>query len=277
MIKLVCDSISDMPKELIEKYDIDMLPLRVIIEGKEYLAGIEIDNDEYYKILKTSETIPTTSQVTYIDFKEKFEEYTTKGIDILYIGGSSKASGTFQSAVMASRDVSGPGRVHVFDTGLLSVASGLFVMKAAMLKEEGLRIEDIIKELELLQGKENIAFFVDDLKFLQKGGRISSVKASIGSLLKITPILTIKDGLVVQDGTVRGKKGAFNALINANGINESVSGKTIFIGYCENEESAIELENKIKEIANNNNIYRVKIGAGVSTHSGPSIIGIASI
>lgn len=276
-MKIVCDSISDISKELIEKYDIEMLPLRVIIEGKEYLSGIEIDNDEYYKILKTSETIPTTSQVTYMDFKEKFEMYTSEGIDILYVGGSSKASGTFQSAVMASRDVPGPGRVYTFDTNSLSVASGLFVLKAAMLKEEGLRIEDVIKELELLKGTEKASFFVDDLKFLQKGGRISSVKANVGSLLKITPILTIKDGLVDKDGTVRGKKNTFNALINANNINENTSGKTIFIGYCENEDSAIELENKIKEISSNNTIYKVKIGAGVSTHSGPSIVGVASI
>ena len=153
----------------------------------------------------------------------------------------------------------------------------MFVLKAALLKEEGLRAEAIIKELESIKGQEIAAFFVDDLKYLQKGGRISSMKASIGGLLKITPILKIKDGLVTQDGMVRGKKGALNAIIEANNENNSLSKKTIFIGYCDNEDGAIELENKIKELANANNIYKVKIGAGVSTHSGPSILGVASL
>lgn len=277
MIKIICDSISDVPKELLEKYDVDMLPIRVIIDDKEYLAGVDIENDEYYRILKESKNIPTTSQVTYMDFIEKFEEYTSKDIDVLYIGGSSNASGTFQNATMASRDVAGPGRVYLFDTNSLSVCAGLFVLKACLLKEEGLRIESIMKELESLKGTEEAAFFVDDLKYLQKGGRISSAKASIGALLKITPILKIKDGLVAQDSVVRGKKAAFNALIDANNQNDSLSSKIVFIGYCDNEESAIEVENRIKNIANHDNVYRLKIGAGVSTHSGPSIIGVASI
>lgn len=266
-----------MPKELIEKYDIKMMPLKIITEDREYLDGVDIDINEYYEILKTSKAIPTTSQVTYIDFKECFEEYTSNDVDVLYIGGSSKASGTFQSATIASRDVSGPGRVYLFDTNSLSVSSGLFVLKAAMLKEEGLRIENIIKELESLKGTENAAFFVDDLKFLQKGGRISSSKASIGSLLKITPILNIKDGLVSQDSIVRGKKAAINALVDANKLKESSEDKIIFIGYCDNEQNATEIEDRIKEVVNHNNVYKVKIGAAVSTHAGPSIVGVASI
>lgn len=277
MIKIICDSMSDVPKELLSKYNVDMLPINIIINEKEYLDGVDITVEEYYKILRESTSIPKTSQITYMAFKEKFEEYTTKGIDVLYIGGSSKASGTYQSATLASKDVKGPGKVYLFDTYSLSVCSGLFVVKACIMKESGLAVENIVKELEILKGKESSAFFVDDLKYLQKGGRISSLKASIGTLLKITPILKVDGGLVVQDSAVRGKKLAFNSLIKINNYDGNLADKLVFIGYCDNEESAIEIENKIKEITNPDNVYKVKIGAGVSTHSGPSIIGVASI
>lgn len=277
MIKIICDSMSDVPAELLDKYDVDVLPINIIIDEKEYLDGVDISNDEYYKILRTSTNMPKTSQITYVTFKEKFESYTTKGIDVLYVGGSSKASGTYQSATIASKDTEGPGKVFLFDTNSLSVCAGLFVAKAGIMKNKGLSAEEISKELEMLKGRELSAFFVDDLKYLQKGGRISSVKASIGTLLKITPILKVDDGLVVQDSTVRGKKLAFNSLVKINNSDNNLENKLVFIGYCDNEKNAIEIESKIKEIANPDNVYKVKIGAGVSTHSGPSIIGVASI
>ena len=84
-IKIICDSMNDIPKDMLDKYDIEQIPLTVIFEGKEYRAGVDIDGDEFYKLLKNSSSMPTTSQVTYITYKEVFEKYIKEGKTILYM------------------------------------------------------------------------------------------------------------------------------------------------------------------------------------------------
>lgn len=277
-MKIICDTMSDVPKEIIEKFDIEVIPLIIIVNGKEYLDGVDITNEEFYQILRTNSELPKTSQVTYIRFKEVFEKYTTQGEDVLYIGGSSVASGTFQSAVMASRDVCGTGKVYTFDTFSLSVCAGGFVVKAAMLKEEGKSATEIVSELESLKGTETAFFFVDSLEHLQKGGRISSTKAAIGTMLNIKPILTIKDGIVDQKSQVRGKKHLSTTLVNNTiDLAKNLDDRIIILGYCDNEADIDNVKNKVLESCNPKHIFKVNIGACISSHSGPSIVGIATI
>lgn len=273
-MKIICDSMSDVPKEIIKNFDIEVVPLVVIVDGKEYLDGVDIENEKFYEILKNNETLPKTSQISYMRFKEIFEKY--KDEEILYIGGSSRASGTYQSAVMASKDVDA--KIHTFDTYSLSVCSACFVVKAAFLKEEGKSAQEIIEELEALKGSETAFFFVDNLEHLQKGGRISSAKAAIGTLLNIKPILTIEDGIVLQKSQVRGKKQVLSTLINET-LNscQTLDDRIIILACCDNEKDCETIKEKILEISNPKEVFIVNIGAVVSSHSGPSIVGMATL
>ncbi|MGL6107071.1 DegV family protein [Romboutsia sp.] len=277
-MKIICDTMSDVPKEIIDKFKVDVVPLTIIINEKEYLDGVDITHDEFYKVLRESNELPKTSQITYIRFKEAFEKFTSKGEDVLYIGGSSAASGTYQSAVMASRDVEGSGCVHTFDTYSLSVCAGTFVVKACLLKEEGKNIEEIIQTLEKSKGSETAFFFVDELTYLQKGGRISSTKAAIGTMLNVKPILTIKDGIVGPKSQIRGKKHVVNTLMkHTKELIETFDDKIIILACCDNESCVEQLKEAILEDASPKGIYKVNIGACISSHSGPSIVGIATI
>ena len=279
-MRIICDSMADVPKSIIEKFNVKVLPLTVIVDDKEYLDGIDLTHEEFYQILRTNENIPKTSQVTYGMFLEAFEEITSKGEEILYIGGSSSASGTFQSATMARNDIANKDKIHLFDTYSLSVSAGLFVVKACQLKEQGLSITEIIKELEILKGSETAVFFVDDLKHLQKGGRISSTKATIGTLLKIKPILTLDEGIVVPHSQVRGTKQVYSSMIDFTLKKKTaLKDRIILIGYCDNTKDLEGFKSALSNYVDLNleNIHTVKIGAGVSSHSGPSIIGIATL
>lgn len=279
-MRIICDSMADVPKDIIEKFNVKVLPLTVIIDDKEYLDGIDLTHEEFYQILRNNENIPKTSQVTYGMFLETFEEITSKGEEILYIGGSSSASGTFQSATMARNDIANKDKIHLFDTYSLSVSAGLFVVKACQLKEQGLSITEIIKELEILKGSETAVFFVDDLKHLQKGGRISSTKATIGTLLKIKPILTLDEGIVVPHSQVRGTKQVYSSMIDFTLKKKTaLKDRIILIGYCDNTKDLEGFKTALSNYVDLNleNIHTVKIGAGVSSHSGPSIIGIATL
>ena len=273
MIKIICDSISDVPKEIIEKHDIEVLPLTVIFDGVEYIDGIDINNKEFYKMLRESNNMPKTSQVTYAQFDSVFSKY--KDDEILYIGGSSKASGTFQSAVIAKNE--GYDNVHVFDTESLAMGSALFVIKACEMMEKGYTIDEIIHNLNLLKGTEEILFSVDTLEYLKMGGRISSTKAMLGNLLSIKPILCVENGLVSQKSQVRGKKQIFSALINgiAERYNNDLENRTIILGFGDNEDDLETLKARLVEQYKVKDLYCVNIGCGICSHSGPGVLGIA--
>ena len=235
MIKIICDSISDLPIEIIEKYNIDIVPLTVIFDNKEYLAGETLTTKEFYKILRDTDIMPKTSQATYVQFKSAFEKYD-ENTEIIYIAGSSTASGTYQSSMLAKND--GHDNVSIFDTQNLSIGSALFVIKACEMVENGCSTEEIILSLEKLKNDVEVVFSVDTLEYLKMGGRISSTKAALGNLLSIKPILEVKDGLVVQKSQVRGKKQIYSTLAKTivEKFGKDLKSRTIIIGCGDNIE-----------------------------------------
>ena len=276
MIKIICDSISDLPIEIIEKYNIDIVPLTVIFDNKEYLAGETLTTKEFYKILRDTDIMPKTSQATYVQFKSAFEKYD-ENTEIIYIAGSSTASGTYQSSMLAKND--GHDNVSIFDTLNLSIGSALFVIKACEMVENGCSIEEIILSLEKLKKDVEVVFSVDTLEYLKMGGRISSTKAALGNLLSIKPILEVKDGLVVQKSQVRGKKQIYSTLAKTivEKFGKDLKSRTIIIGCGDNIEDLEIMKESLEKEAEISNVYFVNIGCVVCSHSGPGVMGISCI
>lgn len=276
MIKIICDSISDLPIEIIEKYNIDIVPLTVIFDNKEYLAGKTLTTKEFYKILRDTDIMPKTSQATYVQFKSAFEKYD-ENTEIIYIAGSSTASGTYQSSMLAKND--GHDNVSIFDTQNLSIGSALFVIKACEMVENGCSIEEIILSLEKLKKDVEVVFSVDTLEYLKMGGRISSTKAALGNLLSIKPILEVKDGLVVQKSQVRGKKQIYSTLAKTivEKFGKDLKSRTIIIGCGDNIEDLEIMKESLEKEAEISNVYFVNIGCVVCSHSGPGVMGISCI
>lgn len=275
MIKIICDSMSDVPSLIIEKYNVEVLPLTILHNDVEYKDGIDITNKDFYKMLRDTNSMPKTSQVTYAQFKDIFEKY--KDDEVLYIAGSSNSSGTYQSAMIAKNE--GYDNVKIFDTQNLSIGSAVFVIKACEMLEKGYTIDEILYNLELLKETEEVLFSVDNLEYVKVGGRISSTKAVVGSLLNIKPILCVKDGLVSQKAQVRGKKQMYLSLVN--GIIERYNGdlenRIIIIGCGDNDEDLENLKNLIVEKCKFKELYFVNIGCAICSHSGPGVLGISCI
>ena len=274
MIKIICDSISDLPIEIIEKYNIDIVPLTVIFNNKEYLAGETLTTKEFYKMLRDTDIMPKTSQATYVQFKSMFEKYD-EDTEIIYIAGSSTASGTYQSAMLAKND--GHHNVSIFDTQNLSIGSALFVIKACEMVEKGYSVEEIISSLEKLKNDVEVVFSVDTLEYLKMGGRISSTKATLGNLLSIKPILEVKDGLVVQKSQVRGKKQIYSTLAKTivKKFGKDLKNRTIIIGCGDNTEDLEIMKEALEKEADISNVYFVNIGCVICSHSGPGVMGIS--
>lgn len=273
-VKIICDSLSDVNKEYLEKYDIDVVPLTVILNEKEYRDGIDMQPEEFYRILREENAYPKTSQATYAQFKEIFDKYTKDGKKILYISGSAVATGTCQSAIMAKNDTEG--EIYIYDSNNLTFGAGFFVVKAAEMINEGNTIEEVFKALDEIKEKYVLMFSVDTLEYLKKGGRISSTKATVGSLLNIKPILEVKDGLVSQVGQVRGKKNVLNKMIECikERLGDDLEQEEVYIGYSDDLKEREKLTEIAKEVFKPKKIGYFIIGTCVGSHSGPGVGGI---
>lgn len=276
-IKLIYDSMCDIPEEINNKEFVEMIPLTINIDGKEYKDGIDFTKEEFYNILDNSNSLPKTSQVTYIDFKEKFEKYTKEGYDVICITGSSKASGTYQSANLAKADVEG--NIYIFDSLFLSLGSGQYIIKASHLIEEGdLSASEIVEELEKLRASVDLLFVPFTLEYLKQSGRLPSVVSFVGNMLSIKPICSMQDGKNKIVSKVRGTKQIASKLVDMilELNNGQLEDKIVTIGYGSNEVDFKKLQEEVSKRINAKKVYITRGGSCICSHTGPEILAISS-
>ena len=216
---IVSDSAGNLPDEIIEKYNIEIVSLSYTmggVERKAYIKGVKSDLKEFYEKLRNKED-SKTSLVPPEEFEKIFENIAKEGKDILYLGFTSGLSGTYQSSVIAAdlvREKYPDVRIVTVDTLCASIGEGLIVYYAALMKEEGKSIDEIVSWIEENRLKLCHWFTVDDLFFLKRGGRVSTTTAIAGTVLGIKPILKVdNDGKLATVGKVRGRKQAINHLV----------------------------------------------------------------
>jgi len=275
-IKIIVDSTSDIPVDLIEKYGIEVVPLTVNFEDKCYLDKIEITSQEFFNKLAESEKLPTTSQASPGAFVEVFEKALEEGHEILGIFISTKFSGTCESARMA-KDMVGSDKIHIIDSQTACLGACLLILEAVKLVNKGLNIKEIVEKLEEMKPKVSIYAGVDTLKYLEKGGRLSKGAATVGALLNIKPILRVKNSNIESIDKVRGKNKILKWLEDFIDGNVNIENRTVAIYHSVNEELAISLKNTLEEKYNEKEIFIGEIGSVIGTHVGPNAIAIGYI
>ena len=270
-IVIITDSTCDLNKAIIDKYNIEVLPLLVSIENITYMDGVDITLHEYLQKMKKSKEFPTTTQVNPHRFYECYRKYLDEGYKIVSIHLSSKMSGTYQSACMAKNMLKTEDIITI-DSYNVTSGLGLLVLKACKLKEAGynvFEIEERIKEI-IPHIKSAIAF--DRLDNLVKGGRLSKTVGVIGGLLDIKLILTVKDGEMAVIDKGRGRKKAIKAILE---IVEKTGIK--------NEETSILLQSSDKNILESlrdnmskrgGDFIECQVGCVVGTHAGEGACGV---
>lgn len=274
-IKILTDSTADLPKEFVEKYDIPVLPLKVIFGKKEYVDGVDLTPEEFYGMLENSEELPTTSQLTPEQYMSHFEEAKKNGDDLICIHISSAMSGTIQSATIAKDHVDYDG-IHIFDSRTVTVQLALMVVEACEMRKAGASVKEILARLDELVDNTKLYASIATLKYLKKGGRIKATSAAIGSALNIKPIITIADGLVESIGKARGMKKTFDEIkkmMDASGT--TLTGKDVYIAHASDVENLGKLKDFIVKNYEPKNIYEFVVGAVVGTHAGPGCVALA--
>ena len=276
MIKLLADSTCDLSDEILDKYDISIAPLTITIEDKSYRDRIDIQPNDFYKMLSTLEKLPTTAMPAPTEYIDIFEKGLASGIkDFICINMSSGTSGSYQSAVIAKEDFleehAGEGvRIHVVDSKCMSHGSGYLLVRSAILREQGATFEELIDFNETY--KTNVKHFlsVDDLDNLIKSGRLTNVSAMIGKLLKVKPVMSMRSGKGAIVAKLRGRKKVFKHYVEEfqRRVDKELT-DFIIIGYTSDIAMAENLKLLfVNEVGFKGDIYIMQMGVSVGTHVG---------
>jgi DegV family protein with EDD domain len=278
-IRVVTDSTADLSPEMIEQYGIKVVPLDVLIAGTVYKDKIDITNDEFYKILRSTKELPTTSQPSPAVFAETYRELADEGAEhIISIHLSSDLSGTYQSSVLAAEIVKDTVTVHHFDSRTATMGLGLLVLSVARMVESGKKLDEILTTTKRIIQEMDLYFLLDSLDNLHKGGRIGKASHLFGSLLNIKPVLNLSNGVISAYEKVRGNKDnkALERLIEilAEKIDPS---KKLYcaVAYCDNREVAEYIVERLKDHVDCDEFIYLQIGSVVGTHIGMGATGMA--
>jgi DegV family protein with EDD domain len=278
-VKILTDSASDLPEEIIKEYDIDVLPMTIMKDDKEYKDRIDISPKVIFDGMRNKEVFKT-AQVTPIAFEEKFEQYAKQGIPVVYVGFSSELSATYQSSVIARDSVLTKypdAKIEVIDTLGASGGFGLIVLEAAKFAKAGKEVDEILDRVNLTKESIDQIFTVDDIEYLYRGGRVSRTSAVLGGMLNIKPILEVKDGKLIPLEKVRGKNKVFTRMVELmeeRSIDKDFTNATICITHGDDLESALKLKELIEKRYNANNFIINMIGATIGAHSGPGTLAL---
>ncbi|WP_075980003.1 DegV family protein [Bacillus massilinigeriensis] len=267
MIKIITDSSADLPVEIIERYDITVVPLTVTIDGQHYLEKVDISPEEFFAKMFSSEELPKTSQPSPASFAEMFSKFD-KNTEILCLTISSGLSGTYQSACLG-KNLS-DARVTVFDTLAGSLGHGLQIIRAAELAEEGLTVDQIVTELTKYRENMNILVLLSTLENIVKGGRLSRFQGSLAKILNIKVILDrVEGGKVEILEKIRGKKRFYNrALQIIEERGNDFSDITFGITHTGNVEDAESMKQEIILRFQPRDVLINYMGATMGTYAG---------
>ncbi|MEC9098998.1 MAG: DegV family protein [Chloroflexota bacterium] len=272
-IALVTDSTCDLPESVVKDKNITVIPLNVHFGEETFLDGIDLQSNEFFEKLSTSEIHPQTSQPSVGRFVETYNDLLKKHDSILSLHISSKLSATYNSALQAQKEI-GNENIKVIDSMNGTLGLGAIVHHIADLNQKGESFENLVKEAEKIIPNAIFMGLVPTLEYLAKGGRIGKARAFMGSLLKIKPILSAVDGEIQSVGKARTLIKGMDFIVDEM-KNRKIS--KLFIVHANHEERANLLKEKTKDLIDPKDVIIAEFGPVVGTHLGPGAFGVGFI
>lgn len=278
MIKILVDSASDLEQQDASELGVTVLPLQIRFGSEEYLDGVSLTHREFFEKLIETDELPQTSQINEYRFDEVFASLTADGSEVIAITLSSKLSGTHASAVKAAKKYAG--KVVVVDSLNACIGERILLEYAVRLVGEGkLTAAQIAAELDEKKGKIQLLAVLDTLKYLRKGGRISSVTAIAGEMLSIKPVIAVVRGEVKLVGKAMGSKKGNNLLTqlvrDCGGIDFTMP---YVLGYSGLSDAFLQKYIRDSELlwkGYTDHVPYHMIGSTIGTHVGPGAIAVA--
>lgn len=280
MVKIISDSTCDLSQELLERYDIAVLPLQVTLGDESYEDGINITVDEIYQWADENKTTPKTAAPAIETAASVLAPWLDAGNDLICFSVSESMSTSANVMRLAAKELKATDRVTVIDSQNLSTGGGLLVIEAAILAKEGKSAEEITAHVKALRPLVRASFVVDTLTYLHRGGRCSSVAALAGGMLKLHPKIVVTEGKMGVSKKYRGKMTRVLPEYVEDMKEELMNARTerVFITHsgCE-QETLDQVKTILEGLGRFEEIHTTRAGSVISSHCGPGTLGVLFI
>lgn len=274
--KIICDSCADLPQSLLAAHGITCIPMTVSFGSEVFRDGIDIDADTFYARLTTTNQLPTTAQVTPMEYNRYFQEAVADGSEAVYVAFSSGLTGSVQNALAAAAEPELNGRVHVVDSLGASVGLGLMVLRAAELAETGKSAAEIAADIERFRARVCHVFTLDTLDYIFKGGRVSTFSLVASKMLDVKPILHMDmAGKLIPIDRARGRKRALNRLFEEmERLDVNPRGQRVGISHAHAAAEAQRMADYLRSHYGAAEVVVGEIGPVIGSHVGPGCVSI---
>jgi DegV family protein with EDD domain len=258
-----------------QELGVTMVPLHVIFGDVSYREGIDITAEEFYEMLRKSRHLPTTSAPSVGDFQEVYERLLGEADSVLSIHMSGKLSATVRMAQAAADSIRRPGRIAVVDSESMSMGMGFAILDAVAAVRAGATLEEAKAAAESVRDRLHVLFMVDTLEYLRRGGRIGRARAYLGTLLKIKPILAIREGELYPLERVRTRVQGLERIIQSAVRHHNV--RMAAVGHATTPEDAELIRERLAMAFPHAQVFTVRFGPVLGTHSGPGIVAVGVV
>ena len=272
-VKIVTDSVSDVPPDVVKELGITVIPLLVRFGEKVYNDGVDLTSDQFYEKLAHSKVLPVTSVPAPATFAEAYDKLAQDTDEILAVSVSSRLSGTYDVALQSVGLMKRKCRVEVVDSQWAVMAEGFIVMKVAQAAQAGASFEEL---LDIIHGnipRVDFRAAFDTLDYLKRGGRIGRAQALLGSMLKVNPIITLKDGVVEPAGRARSRAKAIDLLYDFAASYSHIEEIAVEAAACIDDSDL--LAERLGAIFPKERIYRARTTPVIGTHTGPGLLMVS--
>lgn len=280
MVKIISDSTCDLSKELLERYDVDIVPLHVLMGDSEYEDGVDIAPDEIYAWSDANKTTPKTSAASLERVIEIFKPYIDNGREIVSFSISEEMSTSANVMRLAARELNAEKRIRVINSANLSTGIGLQVIEAALMAGEGKTVEEIERRIEEIKPRVRTSFVVDTLTYLYRGGRCSGLAAMAGSVLKLHPRISVADGKMSPGKKYRGNisKAVMDYVKDMEESLKNAEPSRVFITHSGCDRQLLDtVRSYLEGLRVFEEILETRAGGVISSHCGPGTLGVLFI
>jgi DegV family protein with EDD domain len=276
MLRIVMDGAGEIPDGWRSEYAVEVIPINIQFGDKSYIQGIDLSNDDFYHLADTSGIIPKTSQPTPQQFIDFYNRIAQAGDTILSLHVTSKLSGTFNSAVMAAQELKDRFNIIPFDSGCGSSAMGFMCQEIRQLEKAGATLQAILARLEVIRQNVSIVLTLDSLEYARRSGRVKALPAALAALIKIKPIIILKEGMLDMREMVRTRQRSLDRVLEI--IHERVDNRLVNVAVVHSQslETAKELMQKVSETLHINESFISDLSIGVAANLGPGTVGIVA-
>jgi DegV family protein with EDD domain len=276
MLHIVIDSAGDMPPGWAEEYAIQIIPINIHFGEKTYLQGVDLSNDDFYRLADESKQFPKTSQSTPQQFISFYRKIARPGDTILSLHVTGKLSGTYESAEMAARELLGEYNIIPFDSGCGSAAMGYMAREARLLERAGAAVDEILARWQTIRRNVQIILTLNTLEYARRSGRVKALQASLASLLNVKPVIMLREGVLELGERVRTRGKALAYVVEEMFRRLGAAPLNVAVVHAQDPQAGEQLAEMVRKRLNCKEMIMTELSIGVAANLGPGTVGIVA-